>query len=162
METIAAYSLRPVQEGDEELLLEIYSSTRLDEMALVPWDEATKDAFVRSQFSAQRTHYFKYFPRAAHHLILVDEQPVGRLYVDRRREEIHILDITLLPEMRGHGIGTQILLDLIKEAEHKNQTCSIYVESFNRSLGLFQRLGFVKTDESGVSWLMAWRRIQTL
>lgn len=157
METIAAYSLRPVREEDEALLLEIYSSTRLDEMALVPWDAATKDAFLRSQFSAQRNHYLKYFPHATHDMILVDEQPVGRLYVDRGQEEIHILDVILLPQRREHGIGTQILLDLMKEAEHKNQSCSIYVESFNRSLGLFQRLGFVKTDESGVSWLMEWR-----
>ena len=157
METIVVYSLRPVQEQDEELLLDIYSSTRADEMALVPWDAATKAAFLRSQFSAQRNHYLKYFPHAAHHMILVDEQPVGRLYVDRSQDKIHILDITLLPHRRGQGIGTQILLDLIKEAEHKNQSCSIYVEPFNRSLGLFQRLGFVKTDESGVSWLMEWR-----
>lgn len=157
METTAAYALRPVQEDDEQLLLEIYASSRADEMALVPWDKATQDAFLRSQFSAQRTHYLKYFPHAAHHMILVNEQAVGRLYVDRSQDKIHILDVTLLPQRRGHGIGTQILLDLMKEAEHKNQSCSIYVESFNRSLGLFQRLGFVKTDESGVSWLMEWR-----
>jgi L-amino acid N-acyltransferase YncA len=157
METIVAYALRPVQEEDEDLLLEIYSGTRLDEMALVPWDAATKDAFLRSQFFAQRTHYLKYFPRATHHIIMADEQPVGRLYVDRSRDKIHILDVTLLPHRRGHGIGTQILFDLMKEAEHKNQSCSIYVESFNPSLRLFQRLGFVKTDESGVSWLMEWR-----
>src|ERR1051325_9333221 len=157
METTATYTLRPVQEDDEELLLEIYSSTRADEMALVPWDAATKNTFLRSQFSAQGNHYRKYFPHAVHQMILVDEQPVGRLYVDRNEHKIHILDVTLLPQRRGHGIGTQILLDLIKEAEYKNQSCSIYVESFNRSLGLFQRLGFVKTDESGVSWLMEWR-----
>jgi ribosomal protein S18 acetylase RimI-like enzyme len=157
METVAAYTLRPVREEDEELLLEIYSSTRLDEMALVPWDAATKDVFLRSQFSAQWNHYLKYFPHAAHHMILVDEQPVGRLYVDRSQDKIHILDVTLLPQVRGGGIGTQILLDLMKEAEHTNQSCSIYVESFNRSLRLFQSLGFVKTGESGVSWLMEWR-----
>jgi L-amino acid N-acyltransferase YncA len=156
METIAAYTLRPVQEKDGELLLEIYSSTRADEMALVSWDAATKDAFLRSQFSAQQKHYQIYFPHARHEIIRVEGQAVGRLYVDRREDKIHILDFTLLPQARGGGIGTQILLDLMKEAEHKNQPCSIYIESFNRSLSLFQRLGFVKADESGVSWLMEW------
>lgn len=157
MEAVAAYSLRPVQETDAELLLEIYASTRADEMALVPWDAATKDVFLRSQFSAQWNHYRKYFPQAAHHMIVVEEQAVGRLYVDRSQDKIHILDVTLLPHRRGQGTGTQILLDLMKEAAHKNQSCSIYVESFNRSLRLFHRLGFVKTDESGISWLMEWR-----
>jgi len=156
MEKIAAYTLRPVQEEDEELLLEVYSSTRADEMALVPWDAAQQQAFLQMQFSAQQTHYRAYFPHATHEMILADGQAVGRLYVDRRETEIRILDITLLPQARGRGIGTQILLDLTKEANHGNQSCSIHVESFNRSLGLFQRLGFVKTEESGASWLMEW------
>jgi ribosomal protein S18 acetylase RimI-like enzyme len=157
MERIAVYTLRPVQGEDEALLLEIYSSTRADEMALVPWDAAQKQAFLQMQFSAQQKHYRAYFPHATHEMILAEGQPVGRLYVDRRETEIRILDVTLLPQARGRGIGTQILLDLMKEADHRNQSCSIYVESFNRSLGLFQRLGFVKTEESGASWLMEWR-----
>ena len=77
--------------------------------------------------------------------------------MDRSEDKIHILDVTLLPQARGRGTGAHILLDLMKEAKSENQSCSIYVESFNRSLRLFQRLGFVKTDESGVSWLMEWR-----
>lgn len=157
MEKIAAYTLRPVQEQDEALLLEIYASTRADEMALVSWDAAQKQAFLQMQFSAQQKHYRSYFPQATHEMILADGQPIGRLYVDRRETEIRILDITLLPQRRGQGIGRQIILDLIKEAAQENKSCSIYVESFNRSLALFQRLGFVKTEESGTSWLMEWR-----
>ena len=156
MEKIAAYTLRPVQEEDEELLLELYSSTRADEMALVSWDAVQKQTFLQMQFSAQQRHYRAYFPHATHDLILAEGQPVGRLYVDRREAEIRILDITLLPQARGRGIGMRIIQDLMKEADFQNQSCSIYVESFNQSLGLFQRLGFVKTEESGASWLMEW------
>lgn len=157
MEQIAAYTVRSVQQEDEALLLELYSSTRTDEMALVPWDAAQKQAFLQMQFSAQQKHYRAYFPQATHEMILAEAQPVGRLYVDRRDTEIRILDITLLPQARGRGLGTQILRDLLKEADQEKKSCSIYVESFNRSLGLFQRLGFVKTEESGASWLMEWR-----
>ena len=157
MEQVATYILRPVQEEDEALLLEIYASTRADEMALVPWDAAQKQSFVQMQFSAQQKHYRAYFPHATHDMILVEGQPVGRLYVDRREAEIRILDMTLLPQARGRGIGILIVQDLMKEAAYRNQSLSIYVESFNRSLGLFQRLGFVKTEENGASWLMVWR-----
>ena len=156
MEKIAAYTLRPIQEADEVLLLEIYSSTRTDELALLPWDAAHKQAFLQMQFSAQQKHYRAYFPHATHEMILAEGQPIGRLYVDRRETEIRILDITLLPEIRGRGIGTLVIQELMKEAEHENKSISIYVESFNRSLGLFHRLGFVKTEESGASWLMEW------
>lgn len=157
MEKIAVYALRPVLDEDEALLLELYASTRADELAFVPWDVTQKQAFVQMQFSAQQKHYMTYYPHATHEMILVEGQPVGRLYVDRREMEIRILDVTLLPQARGHGIGMQILLDLMKEAAQVNKFVSIYVESFNRSLGLFQRLGFVKTEENGALWLMKWR-----
>ncbi len=157
MERIASHTLRPVQGQDEALLLEIYSSSRAEEMVLVPWDAAQKQAFLQMQFSAQQKHYRAYFPDARHEMILVEGQPVGRLYVHRRETEIRILDVTLLPETRGRGIGTLILQDLMKEAAQSNKALSIHVESFNRSLGLFQRLGFVQADESGASWLMEWR-----
>ncbi|OIN95142.1 MAG: hypothetical protein AUJ21_03710 [Anaerolineae bacterium CG1_02_58_13] len=100
MEQIAAYTLRPVQEKDEALLLAIYSSARADEMALLPWDAALKQAFLQMQFSAQQKHYRSYFPQAAHNMILAEGRPVGRLYVDRRETAIHILDVTLLPRLR--------------------------------------------------------------
>jgi ribosomal protein S18 acetylase RimI-like enzyme len=157
MEQIAVYTLCPVQEEDEALLLEIYSSTRADEMALLPWDAVQKQTFLQMQFSAQKKHYRMYFSHATHEMILAEGQPIGRLYVDRRETEIRILDITLLPEIRGRGIGTLVIQELMKEAEHENKFISIYVESFNRSLGLFHKLGFVKTEESGASWLMKWR-----
>jgi ribosomal protein S18 acetylase RimI-like enzyme len=157
MEQTISHILRPVGEEDEALLLEIYSSTRADEMALVPWDDVQKKAFLQMQFSAQKNHYRAYFPEARHDMILADEEPIGRVYVDRRETEIRILDITLLPSARGHGVGSQIIQELMKEAADQNKSLSIYVESFNRSLGLFQRLGFVKMEENGASWLMVWR-----
>ena len=108
MEQTAAYTLRPVQEQDETLLLELYSSTRVDELALVHWDAAQKQAFLQMQFSAQQKHHRAHFPHATHEMILAEGQPVGRLYVDRRETEVRILDVTLLPQARGRGVGTQI------------------------------------------------------
>ena len=157
MEQIATYTLRPVRDEDEALLLKLYSSSRDYEMALVPWDAAQKQVFLQSQFSAQQNHYRAYFPQARHEMILAEEQPIGRLYVDRREREIRILDITLLRQARARGIGTLILQNLMKEAAQTNKSLSIYVENHNRSFGLFQRLGFVKTEENGASWLMEWR-----
>lgn len=157
MERTSEYILRPVNEEDDALLLEVYSSTRADEMALVPWDDVQKKSFLQMQFSAQKNHYRTYFPNAKHEMILVDEEPIGRVYVDRRETEIRILDMTLLPSARGRGVGSQIIRELMKEANDQNKSLSIYVESFNRSLGLFQRLGFVKVEENGASFLMEWR-----
>jgi ribosomal protein S18 acetylase RimI-like enzyme len=157
MEKTATYSLRAVCGDDEALLFEIYSSTRAAEMALVSWDTAVKEAFLRSQFSAQQTLYRKFFPEATHDLILVKGHPAGRLYVNRRKDEIHILDIALLPEFRNLGIGTTILQDLMAEADSTNRSVLLHVEIFNPAMKLYERLGFVKASEQGIYHEMLWK-----
>ena len=146
--------LRPVEPGDELVLLKIYASTREEEMALVPWSDDERRTFLEGQFNAQQSHYSQKYPLAEHDMIMRDGVAVGRLYVARLNDEIRIVDITLMPEYRGSGVGSQLLAQLIKEADATGKPLRIYVESFNRSLGLFERLGFARTAEHGIHLLM--------
>jgi RimJ/RimL family protein N-acetyltransferase len=150
-------TLRPVEPEDEAFLLQTYSSVRTEELAQVPWSEAQREAFIKLQFEAQQTHYRKHNPGATHDIILLNAQPIGRLYVARRDAEIRILDITILPEHRNQGLGTPLIENLMKEAAGAGKPLSIYVESFNPSLRLFERLGFLKREDDGVNLLMEWR-----
>ncbi|HEX8144747.1 MAG TPA: GNAT family N-acetyltransferase [Pyrinomonadaceae bacterium] len=149
-------TFRPIGPDDEAFLRELYDSTRTDEMAAVPWNEAQKEAFLRMQFQAQHDHYQIHYPKASYEIILSDERPVGRLYVARQDEKILIIDMTLLPAARNKGIGTPIIKDLMAESAKTGKGLEIYVESFNPSLRLFQRLGFSKIGEEGVYLLMEW------
>src|SRR5690242_17194357 len=97
----APLSLRPITAEDEAFLYQVYSTTRDDELALVDWTDDQKVAFLRMQFEAQHRFYLSEFAEAAYDVILLDGQPIGRLYVDRRPDEICILDIALLREHRG-------------------------------------------------------------
>lgn|SRR5581483_2828846 len=151
-------TLRPVEPADGPFLLRVYASTRSQELALVPWSDEQKSAFVRMQFEAQQRHYDAQFPRAAHDIICHDEKPVGRLYVARLPEAIHIADVTILPEHRNAGIGSYLLGQLLHEAGQAGKSVRIYVESFNPSLHLFERLGFRKAEENGIHYLMEWRK----
>ena len=47
-------SFRPVADEDDQFLFGVYKSTRLEEMAVVPWNEEQKRAFLLSQFEAQK------------------------------------------------------------------------------------------------------------
>jgi ribosomal protein S18 acetylase RimI-like enzyme len=149
-------ALRTVTRDDEQFLIGVYGSTRLEELALTGWDESQRQAFVKAQFSAQLLHYQTNFPEGEHYVILSGDHPVGRLYVARSEREIRILDITVLPEHRNAGIGSSILKDLLRESERTGTPVHIYVESFNRSLQLFERLGFRRADISGIHFLMEW------
>jgi ribosomal protein S18 acetylase RimI-like enzyme len=146
--------LRPVEPGDEEFLLRVYASTRADELALVPWTDAEKEAFLRMQFEAQRLHYTTYHPTAAHDVVLIDGEPAGRLYVDRGDDEIRVVDIALLPEYRGLGIGTDLLTPILAEADAAGKKVSIHVEHANRARRLYERLGFVEVADRGVYALL--------
>src|SRR5947207_14155770 len=106
----APLELRPVSwPEDEPFLQQLYASTRAEELAQVPWTDEQKAAFCRMQFAAQRQHYQEHYAGASFDVIELEGQPIGRLYVARWASEIRIVDIGLLPEYRGRGIGSEVL-----------------------------------------------------
>ena len=147
-------SFPPITRSDEEFLFAVYASTRANEMALVPWNDEQKAAFVQSQFQAQHQHYLSEYPNGKFQLINSDNQKIGRLYVCELENEIQIIDLTLLPEFRSQGIGTQIITDILQTAEKPVQ---IYLESFNQSINLFTRLGFQMISDEGIYGLWEYR-----
>jgi ribosomal protein S18 acetylase RimI-like enzyme len=153
---LSPVTLRPAGTADESLLLEIYASTRTEEMAMVPWTTEQQQAFVKMQFTAQQEHYRKIQPDASHDIIMFKDRPVGRLYVARTEERIEIMDIALLPQERNAGIGSYLIKELMNEGTLSLRPLRIYVESFNPSLRLFERLGFKPIEEHGIHLLMEW------
>lgn len=150
-------TLRPVELGDDEFVYRVYASTRADEMALVNWTPEQQEAFLRMQVNAQREHYKIHYPNAEYHIIQREDIPVGRLMTERSKDDILVMDIALLPEYRNAGIGTAILTGLINEAGRENLSVVLRVEFFNPAIGLYTRLGFVKTREISVYHEMIWK-----
>ena len=146
----SAISLRPIAPADIPFLQRVYASTREEELAPVPWNAEQKTAFLTMQFNAQHQDYHSNYPSANFDIIVRDGAPIGRLYVDRRPMEICLLDIALLPEYRGSGIGGTLMRQLINEADHTGKALVIYVEKFNRAQNLYRRLGFKETEDTGV------------
>jgi len=149
-----AVELRPVEPRDEELLFRVYASTRVEELSVVPWDDAQKEAFLWAQFEAQDRWYHEHYERASFDVVLVGGEPGGRLYVHRGESEIRIVDIALLPEHRGGGVGTALLRDLLDEADAAGKCVTIHVERFNPALRLYERLGFAVAEDKGVYLLL--------
>jgi GNAT superfamily N-acetyltransferase len=147
---------RPRLDSDHEFLLSVYRSTREEEMAQVDWLPEQKEAFLRMQYTAQDRSYVDHYPGAAFLVILVDDQPAGRLFLHRREREIRIMEIALLPEWRRRGIGTALLEGVLGEARSKNWTASIHVEIFNPAKRCYARLGFKPVSVHGVYCLMEW------
>jgi ribosomal protein S18 acetylase RimI-like enzyme len=136
---------------------QVYASTRAEELARTDWNDAQKAAFCHQQFTAQDAHYRQHYPGAQFSIIERGGVPAGRLYVARWEKEIRIMDIALLPEHRGAGIGTRVLRELQDEARAAGKALSIHVEKFNPALRLYERLGFRPKEDKNVYLLMEWR-----
>ncbi len=145
--------LRPETEADLPFLLSVYASTREAEMAVVPWTQEQKDRFVESQFQLQRKHYKDHYWESQFDIVVVDDVPAGRLYVHRGPSEIRIVDISLLPQFRGQGIGRSLLEGLQAEARKEGKALGIHVERYNPALRLYERLGFKTAGEEGPVYL---------
>jgi ribosomal protein S18 acetylase RimI-like enzyme len=150
----ASLILRAVEPADEPLLRKVYAGARADELAIVPWSAKEKDAFLRQQFDAQDAYYREHYRNASFNVIEADGKAAGRLYVARWEDEIRIMDIALLPEHQGAGVGTRLLRELLDEGSREGKRVSIHVEKHNPALRLYERLGFAPVAERGVYLLL--------
>jgi ribosomal protein S18 acetylase RimI-like enzyme len=149
-------SFRPIERADSDFLSAVYASTRTEELALTDWDDHQKAVFLEMQFNAQHRYYQENYRSADFLIILLDDHPVGRLYIARWADEIRIVDITLLPQHRNVGIGSEILKNILAEAAAQAKPVRIHVERFNPAQTLYLRLGFVPVGEHGIYYLLEW------
>ncbi len=148
--------LRPETDADLPFLMQVFASTRADELAIVPWSEEQKRAFLIQQFTAQRKHYYAYFPDTAFDIIELHGTPIGRLYVDERETRVHVIDIVVMPGSRDGGIGTALLTAIQDHARARGKGVDIFVERINPAKSLYDRLGFKVIGEDDVYLEMDW------
>jgi len=132
----------------------LYASVRWDELEVTDWPEEAKHAFLASQFHLQTRQYTANYPALERWIIESSGHPIGRLYVLRTASELRVVDIALLPEWRGQGIGTRLLEDLACQADRLALPLRLHVEQNNPALRLYRRLGFEPLDTGGVYWLL--------
>lgn len=144
-----------MEAGDDAFLCRVYGGTRSEELALTGWDDAQKDAFVRMQFDAQTAWWAEQYTGVSYDVVLVDGEPAGRLYVARWPAEIRIVDIALVPDHRGRGVGTSLLRSILDEGDEAGKPVTIHVERFNPAQTLYKRLGFEPVADKGVYLLLS-------
>lgn len=148
--------LRGAVESDLPALRELYASTR-EELAAMPWPAAAKEAFVADQFRLQHFHYVTHYADA-HFLVLDSPSGIaGRLYHscgDGNAADAGsdlIIDISLMPRLRGQGVGSALLRAAIDYATSRGRGVALHVHAHNRrAQRLYERLGFVACGDAGL------------
>ena len=150
-------SLRPATRDDDELVHRVYESTRAGEFARLGWSEAQLALFLKMQHDARQRGYAQQFPAAQLSIVIDGGEPAGTLHVERATEAIRLVDIALLPERRGAGIGAYLIKELQVEAARAGVPVRLQVALGNPAQRLYQRLGFVRTGGGEVHEAMEWR-----
>jgi ribosomal protein S18 acetylase RimI-like enzyme len=148
---------RPVTLDDERFLLQVYKSSRGDDLRGLGWDEDRIGEFLEMQYEAQRKFFENDYQNATDEVVLFDSKPAGRLIVERRENEIRCVDLGLLPAYRNRGLGTMLIRNLQEEATAANKSLRLQVIRFSRAVRLFERLGFIRTSETGTHFQMEWQ-----
>ena len=121
--TSVAFCRRRASAGDEGFLFELYSSTRED-LDVLGWPDATRRQFCELQWRAQRAGYATTHPGALDEVVEVEGQRVGRLLVDAGVDDLHVVDLALLPGHRGQGLGAALLAEVQREAASTSRACA--------------------------------------
>lgn len=156
--TMPGITLRAIGDNDRPFLERLYASTREAEMRMTGWNDAQQSIFLQSQFAAQQRAYLAY-PDAEFLLICHDGVPAGRIYVQTLPDRLHVIDICLLPASRGAGVGTALMRAVIAAADACARDVGLYVETSNRALAWYRRLGFDVVGQKGFHLQM--RRVQS-
>jgi ribosomal protein S18 acetylase RimI-like enzyme len=103
------------------------------------------------QFRLQQLDYSARFAADGHELILRDGEPAGRVWVAELTDHLLLVDIALMPEQRGRGIGTAIIRDIAAAAAARGQPLRATVRQANtRARAFYERLGFEPIAEDQV------------
>lgn len=158
-------TLRPETADDTAFLRRLYAHHRAEELAHTNWPVEMRERFLDSQFDLQRTHFTTQFPDCDWLIVLrgrsgATARPVGRLYLDRTATPWHLVDISLVPELRGKGVGSALLAWIMASAP----AIDLHVARDNpRAEALYRRLGFAEQmATSATHKRMGWRRPASL
>jgi ribosomal protein S18 acetylase RimI-like enzyme len=153
------FFLRALCDADLPWLCDLYGSTRSEEMALVPWPDQVKRQFLDQQCLLQHRHYLRHHGEAS--FLAIEHRklgPVGNFYLLQTPPEHLIIHISLLPNMRGSGVGSALIRQAQADAAALGRGMHLHVLATNtRARALYERLGFISEASEGAHLSMHWR-----
>jgi ribosomal protein S18 acetylase RimI-like enzyme len=147
--------LLPAGPEDELFLRALYATRRARELEGTGWGSAQVKAFCDMQFDAQERHYARFHDSAFSGIIYRGGARIGRLYVDfNATPALHLIDIGLIPEAQGQGLGGALLGWLLETARATFRPVTLQVAFDNPARHLYERLGFTVTQQGFPYWSM--------
>ncbi|MHC4876347.1 MAG: GNAT family N-acetyltransferase [Planctomycetota bacterium] len=142
---------------DRAFLRRLFCS--LDDAGFLQAYGAMADTLVDMQLLAREQQYRAQYPDGRFQLILLDGEPIGRFATDRNGDAWTAIDVALLPQYRGHAIGTRLMESLLRDADAAGRPVRACVRSDNtRARELWLSLGFEPVEQNLDHWSLLYSR----
>jgi ribosomal protein S18 acetylase RimI-like enzyme len=104
----------------------------------------------------ERRKHLATFTPLTHKMVLVEEAVAGLVATEEFPTYIWLVKLYLLPQYRGHGVGSNVLQDLLARAHAQGKQVTLQVLKVNhRAQALYARHGFKVTHERLETLFMA-------
>jgi N-acetylglutamate synthase-like GNAT family acetyltransferase len=155
---MSTLAVRPALPQDEIFLYELFVAIRGPLFDLTPLTAAQREHLLRLQFRAQLSSYTEQFPNSCYHVVLLDGNPVGRLWVAPAGDSLVLVDIAIHPKLQSKGLGSVLVQRVQQEAQTARLPIRSMVDRFNPgSLRFHKKLGFGIVREDLLQYYMEWR-----
>jgi RimJ/RimL family protein N-acetyltransferase len=161
-------TLRREHDQDGDFLYRLFRSHAFSAFGPLPVDDAMKESLVRMQFASRAATYRSQYPEALFAILERDGIPFGRVVVDEPLlgsprgspgGAACIVDLELLAESCGSGIGSAVMTSLVRWLGERCEAvrCTVLVGN-EASLRMCRRAGFLPVADHPPHVELEWRR----
>jgi ribosomal protein S18 acetylase RimI-like enzyme len=136
---------RQATDADYDFLYDLMVVAMKEYVAAIwGWDEAWQRDYFRNKFS--QTDW---------QVIVADGVDAGGVAIEERPNEIFLAYLYVLPEHQGRGIGTAVVIDVLKKAAQRGVPVTLDVLKSNpRARQLYEWLGFQVVEEEADRFIL--------
>jgi ribosomal protein S18 acetylase RimI-like enzyme len=109
--------LRLARDDDDKFLFNLFYDVRAREFTDAGIPLAQLMPILELQHKAQIYSYSNEFPSATNSIIVFNEKCVGRILIQKNEKSAHLIDIAILQEFRGKGLGSFLINKMKSECD---------------------------------------------
>lgn len=144
-----------VVENCNEFLLKVFKEIHPELNYINGVTEEEREELICQQFKVEQSQLIQMYPKAKLNIIMLNEKPIGIIYISHGETSDRILQIGILEDYRGLGIGKKVMNKIIKESVKRGKTVSLQVAWFNqRAYVFYEKLGFKVVENNTVFYEM--------
>ncbi len=147
-------------EEDRQFLRRLFCS--LDQVQTLMQFGDQAELLIDMQLQAREQQYHALYPDGSFELILLRGEPIGRLAIDRSDSPWTLIDIAIMPEFRGHAVGSSLIRELLQSAcdVKIDVRASVHADNLH-ARRLWLNLGFQVVEERLDYWSLLYSPAKT-